>query len=94
MPVWKIDGTYSSSPWGHPRVINRRYGAFYWTKAQGDDALLADDGSCVYDTPGFWELEEPQPLAVGLEAVEVETSESQDVVITDTIDDEDIYSAN
>ena len=79
-PLWKIDGHLQTKPWGHRRRIDPVYGAFYWTDVDGEMRLVDERGGIVWDTMGFWEIEQQ---GIGQQGVGQQDIEQQD---------EDLYS--
>lgn len=57
-PLWKIDGKYHSQPWDHCRVIDPKFGAFYWAEVDGHTPVTNAQGLVLWDTAGFWVKED------------------------------------
>jgi hypothetical protein len=65
-PLWKINGGLKGKPWGHRRRVDPDYGAFYWTDAEGSEALVNEAGEKLWDTLNFWEPEQEDPELANL----------------------------
>lgn len=63
-PLWKIDGKTYTKPWGHCRLVDPVFGAFYWTERDGSSPLLDQDGRKVWDTEWSWEIVESPAMEV------------------------------
>lgn len=55
-PIWKINGMYSSEPWGLVRMVDPQSGAFYWSESGEETAAEEDLGQRLWDTEAFWNL--------------------------------------